>query len=234
MENVLHFEELDSTQSYLTHCAHQLNHGTVVCAERQTSGRGRYERKWLSNPGGLYFSVLLKPVKTDFLPNLTQLMALAVCRALEDLNLSPSLKWPNDVQVDRRKICGILSEALFMPTHATAVILGVGINVSQEGLNTLDQPATSLKELGVQADKNALLASVLAYFWQDYDGLVARGFEVLRPEYVRRFAALGKPVSVRNGTQTVPGIAEDISPRGTLLLRTAHDLKEIYIGDVIV
>jgi len=234
MEHVLYFEELDSTQTYLSQHANQLPHGTIVCANRQTSGRGRYGRTWISAPGGLYFSVLLKPVKTDFLPNLTQLMALSVCRALEDFNLSAVLKWPNDVQVNGQKICGILSEALFNAAHNGTVILGVGINVSQQGLEKIDQPATSLKELGVSADKTALLAGVFRYFWEEYDALLARGFEVLRPEYIRRFAALGKPISVRNGTQTVLGIAEDVSSRGTLLLRTEKRLEEIYIGDVIV
>ena len=234
MENVLFFEELDSTQTYLAKHAAHLTHGTVVCAERQTAGRGRYERTWVSAPGGLYFSVLLKPVKTDFLPNLTQLMALSVCRALEDLNLTPALKWPNDVQVNGQKICGILSEALFNAAHNGTVILGVGINISQQGLEKIDQPATSLKGLGIAADKTALLAGVFRYFWEEYDALLARGFEVLRPDYIRRFAALGKPISVRNGTQTILGIAEDVSSRGTLMLRTEKRLEEIYIGDVIV
>ncbi len=234
MENLLYFEELDSTQTYLKQRINQFNHGTIVCAERQTAGRGRYDRKWISNPGGLYFSVLLKPVKTNFLSNLTQLMALSVCQALEDLNISPSLKWPNDVQVNGQKICGILSEAVFSDSSNAAVILGVGINISQEGLEKIDQPATSLKEQGAQTDKRVLLCKVLNYFWKDYDNLLIRGFEMIRPEYLRRFATLGKQISVRNGTQTTVGIAEDVSPRGTLLLRTETLLKEIYIGDVII
>ena len=234
MENLLYFEELDSTQTYLKQHANQFNHGTIVCAERQTAGRGRYDRKWVSNPGGLYFSVLLKSVKTDFLPNLTQLMALSVCRTLEELGIATTLKWPNDVQVNGQKICGILSEAIFNKESCTTVILGVGINVAQEGLDKVGQPAISLKELGVITDKKTLLQSVLNYFWQGYNTLLARGFESIRPQYIRRFAALGKPVSVRNGTQTISGTAEDISPRGTLLLRSEGQLKEIYIGDVIV
>lgn len=234
MENLVYFEELDSTQTYLKQHASELTHATVVCAERQTAGRGRYDRKWISNPGGLYFSVLLKSVQTDFLPNLTQLMALSVCHALEDLELSPALKWPNDVQVNGQKICGILSEAIFDKGPQATVVLGVGINISQEGLDHVGQPATSLKQLGISTNKQTLLKSVLTYFWQNYEDLLTRGFETIRPAYLRRFAALGKPVSVRNGTQTISGTAEDISPRGTLLLRTEKILKEIYIGDVIV
>ena len=234
MENLLYFEELDSTQTYLKEHANKLSHATVVCAERQTAGRGRYNRKWVSNPGGLYFSILLKPVKTDFLANLTQLMALSVCQALEDLTLSPSLKWPNDVLVNGQKICGILSEARFDAAAHSTVFLGVGINISQKGLEKVDQPATSMQELGVRADKQVLLSNVLNYFWKEYNALLTQGFKSIRPAYLRRFAALGKPISVRNGAQTILGIAEDISARGTLLLRTEKRLEEIYIGDVIV
>ena len=234
MENVQYVDEVDSTQTYLKQHAENLPHQTVLCAQRQTAGRGRYDRTWVSNPGGLYFSVLLKPVKTDFLPNLTQLMALSVCRALEELGITPTLKWPNDVQVNGQKICGILSEAIFNKESYATVILGVGINVEQEGLDKVGQPATSLKELSASTDKKALLQSVLTHFWQGYDALVAHGFESIRPQYLHRFAALGKPISVRNGTQTISGTAEDISPRGTLLLRSEGQLKEIYIGDVIV
>ena len=233
MEHWLYFDELDSTQTYLKKHAHTLPHRTVVCAARQTAGRGRYERKWISADGGLYFSVLLKPTQTDFLPNLTQLMALCVCRALEDLGLTPVLKWPNDVQVNGQKICGILSEALF-EGRACEVMLGVGINVAQEGLDRVDQPATSLKAQGVAVDTRTLLRSVLSYFWQGYEDVIARGFETIRAAYVKRFAALGKQVSVHNQTQTIFGTAEDISPRGTLLLRSEGQLKEIYIGDVMV
>ncbi len=234
MENLLYFEELDSTQTYLKQQAATLPHATVVCAERQTAGRGRYDRKWISRPGGLYFSVLVKPVKTDFLPNLTQLMALSVCHALEDLDLTPTLKWPNDVQINGQKICGILSEAMFAKNKSCSLVLGVGINISQDGLDQIDQPATSLKEMGATADKLVLLSNVLTYFWNHYETLISCGFEGIRPEYLRRFAALGKEISIRNGTQTILGTAEDISSRGTLLLRSAGQLKEIYIGDVIV
>ena len=233
MEHLQYFDELDSTQTYLKEHAKTLPHQTVVCAGRQTAGRGRYERTWVSAEGGLYFSVLLKPAKTDFLPNLTQLMALSVCRTLEDLGLTPALKWPNDVQVNGQKICGILSEALFNGPTCN-VVLGVGINVAQEGLANVGQPATSLKAQGVEIAPRVLLERVLGYFWQDYDALLCRGFEAIRAAYVHRFAALGKVICVHNDTQTISGTAEDISSRGTLLLRSAGQLKEIYIGDVLL
>ena len=234
MTHLLHVDEVDSTQNYLKAQFVGLAHGTVVQADRQTAGRGRYDRTWVSNDGGLYFSVLLIPTKTDFLPNLTQLMALSICRGLEMLGVHPNLKWPNDVQVDGRKIAGILSETIFTAGKLQAVILGVGINIEQDGLSHVGQPATSLKYLHVQTDKIALLHTIMDLFWRDYNALISTGFETLREDYVKRFPALGKEVTVRNGDKTICGIAEDISPRGTLLLQTPQGQEEIYIGDLMV
>ena len=234
MTHLLHVSEVDSTQNYLKAQFVGLAHGTVVQADIQTAGRGRYDRTWVSHEGGLYFSVLLKPTKTDFLPNLTQLMALSVCRGLEMLGVHPNLKWPNDVQVDGRKICGILSETVFAANKLQAVIMGVGINIEQEGLTHVGQPATSLKYLHIATDKIALLHTIMDFFWRDYDALISRGFESLREDYLKRFPAIGKEVTVKNADKQICGIAQDISPRGTLLLQTPQGQQEIYIGDLMV
>lgn len=234
MSNLLHLEEVDSTNTYLKIRQGSLPHGTVVYADRQTAGRGRYDRRWVSDTGGLYFSVLLKPPYNPFLPNLTQLMALSICYALEELGLQPAVKWPNDVQVTGRKISGILSEAVFDRAAFRAVVLGVGINMSQDGLDKIDQPATSLQALGIQAHRTALLTRVLYFFWRDYPALCEKGFETIHPAYVKRFAALGKEVSVQDGNKRISGLATGVSPRGTLLLQTAQGLNEIYIGDLKV
>ena len=98
MSNILYFETLDSTQTYLKEHVNELDDKTVVTTETQTAGRGRFDRQWVSQPGGLYFSVLLKPTKIDFLANVTQLMALCVCQAAEQYA----------VQIDRRLRKGAL------------------------------------------------------------------------------------------------------------------------------
>ena len=233
MSRLLHIEEIDSTNTYLKKQQAALPHGTVVYADRQTAGRGRYGRVWVSQNGGLYFSVLLKPPYNPFLSNLTQLMAVSVCQALGQAGVCPTLKWPNDVQVNGRKICGILSEAVFDKNTFQAVVLGVGLNICQDGLDQVGQPATSLKALGVQTARETVLQNILRFFWQGYPALCEKGFETIRTEYTKRFAALGKEISVRDGDQTIFGLAEGLSPRGTLLLRTAQGPKEIYIGDVL-
>ena len=126
MAHIIHFDEIDSTNTYLKNNCPQLADGTVVCADRQTAGRGRFDRKWISQDGGLYFSVLVKPQRTDFLPNFTQLMAVCVCTAAEELGAKAWLKWPNDVLANGKKLCGILSEAVVTSSGIEGVVIGVG------------------------------------------------------------------------------------------------------------
>lgn len=234
MEHLLHFDELDSTNSYLKKTQENLPHGTVVTSARQTAGRGRYSRIWESERGGLYFSVLLKPTKTDFLPNLTQLMSVCVCRTLESFGLLVQIKWPNDVLVNGQKICGILSEAVSREGRIQAVVLGVGLNVGQSNLASISQPAVSLRELGIQAETNVLLKKILDFFWRDYPVLLEKGFPFIASAYKERFGALGKEVTVQNGNETLFGMVEDLSPRGALLLRTGQHLQELFTGDLMV
>lgn len=234
MERILSFDELDSTNTYLkTHCT-EWPDKTVVTAERQTAGRGRYDRKWVSQAGGLYFSVLIKPQSTDFLPNFTQLMALCVCNAAKKLGANAWLKWPNDVLADGKKLCGILSEAVLAGGKVEGLVIGVGVNVAQEDLSHVGQPAVSLKELGISVNKTDFLRQVLALFWQGYPALQTRGFAAIKDEYKKNFAYLGKQISVKDGEKTLFGTVEDVSPAGTLLLSTANGPEEIYIGDLIV
>lgn len=234
MSNILYFETLDSTQSYLKEHFTQLDDKTVVVAGTQTAGRGRFDRRWISQPGGLYFSVLLKPAKTDFLANITQLMALSICQTAEKYGIAPNLKWPNDVQVSGKKLCGILSEAVAQDGKIACLALGVGVNIAQKDLSHVGQPAVSLRELGINIAKEDFLQAVLDLFFQSYQAVVAEGFSVICPAYKERFPFLGKQIAVKNGTSAVTGIAQDLSPRGTLLLQTQNGPQEILIGDLIV
>ncbi len=234
MAHIIHFDEIDSTNTYLKNNCPQLADGTVVCADRQTAGRGRFDRKWISQDGGLYFSVLVKPQRTDFLPNFTQLMAVCVCTAAEELGAKAWLKWPNDVLANGKKLCGILSEAVVTSSGIEGVVIGVGVNVAQENLSHVGQPAISLKELGIDISKQDFLQKVLTLFWRDYPAVVQSGFGIIRQAYEQRFPYIGKQISVKNGAAPVSGTVKGVSPRGTLLLNTAQGPEEIYIGDLIV
>ena len=234
MSNIVYFETLDSTQTHLKQHFNELADQTVVTTDTQTAGRGRFDRRWVSEPGGLYFSILLKPQKTDFLANLTQLLALCVCQAAEQYAVQPNLKWPNDVQVAGKKLCGILSEAITQNGRVAGLVMGAGVNVAQKDLSHVGQPAVSLRELGVHVAKEDFMQNVLDLFFQSYPAVVAEGFSVIRPAYKERFPFLGKQISIKNGTAAVTGIAQDLSPRGTLMLSTPGATQEILIGDLLV
>ena len=234
MGSIIHLEEIDSTNNYLKERCSSLPHGTIVTAGRQTAGRGRFNRKWESQEGGLYFSVLIKPQQTDFWPNFTQLMGLSLCRAIERLYSHTYLKWPNDVLADGKKLCGILSEGVLSGGRLEGMIIGTGVNVGQKTLPDVGQPATSLYMLGVQADKNRLLRDIMQYFWQDYPAVETQGFAAICEPYKKRFPFIGKDITVKNGEKPLFGTVQNVSLRGTLLLATAEGPEEIYIGDLIV
>lgn len=234
MSNIVYFKTLDSTQTYLKQHFNELPDQTVVTAATQTAGRGRFDRRWISEPGGLYFSILLKPQQIDFLANLTQLLALCVCQAAEHYALQPNLKWPNDVQVAGKKLCGILSEVITQNGQVSGLAIGAGVNIAQKDLSHVGQPAVSLYELGVQVAKEDFLQHILDLFFQSYPAVAEEGFGVIRPAYKERFPFLGKQIAVKNGSSAVSGIAHDLSPRGTLLLTTKGATQEILIGDLLV
>lgn len=234
MENILHFSELDSTNTYLKNNYSVLADGTVVTADTQTAGRGRFDRRWISQEGGLYFSVLLKPSKTDFIANFTQLMALSVCRAAEDLGIRATIKWPNDVLVDGKKLCGILSEVVAQGDKIACVVVGCGVNVAQKDVSFVGQPAVSLANLGVEIFSQTFLKNILNYFWQDYSSVEEKGFAALRAAYLARFAYIGKTICIKNGTKNISGVATGVSDSGALLIDGGNGPEEILIGDVMI
>ena len=233
MAKIIHLAQVNSTQTYLKEHFSQLPDQTIVYADTQTAGRGRYNRQWISQEGGLYFSVLLKPAQTRFLANLTQLMAVSVCRAAEKYGVKANLKWPNDVQVNGQKLCGMLSEAVPVKNKIAALIIGVGVNIAQADLSQVGQPAVSLKALGVAVEKETFLHEIMQFFWREYPAVTAGGFSTIQDEFIKRFPFIGQSISVRNGAQTLHGAVTGVSAKGTLLLTTAAGEQEIYIGDVI-
>lgn len=231
---ILRFDELDSTNAYAKRNCSLLADKTVIIAHQQTAGRGRLDRKWVSQEGGLYFSLVLKPQTTGFLPNLTQLMALCVCQVLRSLGAEAVLKWPNDVLVNGQKICGILSEAIFTQAGFEGVILGVGLNVAQTDLSQAGQPAVSLHMLGISVTRDFLFSAITTCFFDKYNAVLQNGFEIIRADYLALFPYLGQTVTIKNGAQNTVGVAEKISPEGHLVLQTPEGFIEISIGDMMV
>lgn len=140
---------IDSTNRELLENTEKYEHGSVLCAQKQSSGRGRHKREWKSEKGGLYFSVLLKDIKNinDIYP-FVLLSALAVIRSISFfVTHGIAIKWPNDIYINHRKVCGILAESNSQGNkHHLVIGLGVNVNNSVAHLEGLRHPAVSLKE----------------------------------------------------------------------------------------
>lgn len=237
------FRETTSTNDVLEKLASAgVQEGSVVFAEAQTAGRGRLGRKWLSPPyRGLWFSVLLRP---DLRPlettRLTILAATALARAIRlETNLTPQIKWPNDLLLDGRKVAGILTELRAEIDRVKHVIIGIGVDVnltSNEFPAELRKTATSIRiESGAKADRAALAAAILRELDADYHRLRLGRFEAIADEWEKLCTTLGHAVTIRLGPRTIQGVAESLDNDGALLIRTQHGrLERVTGGDVTV
>ena len=211
--------------------------GTVVWAREQTAGKGRRGRTWISEPGNLYCSLLLRP---DFpagpAAQLGFVAANAVLRTVAaelPRGVRVSCKWPNDVMVGGRKTAGILLEA----GAATAerldwLVVGVGVNIASHP-PMVEFPATSLHAEGAEGVSEK---DVLTTFCQCFDeGLRTwreAGFAATRQAWLERAEGLGEPVTVRLERETLDGIFHDLDEAGALVLRRNGEERRITAGDV--
>jgi BirA family biotin operon repressor/biotin-[acetyl-CoA-carboxylase] ligase len=219
---------VDSTQTV----AHRLvaegaGEGTLVIAEEQTAGRGRRGRSWHSPRGkGIWMSLVLKPDLPLYrTPQLTLLAAVAACRALrQETGVPVGIKWPNDLLVQGRKICGILLESQTEDHQLRYVVAGFGVSVNLEAGDyppELRDKATSLLiESGKRQDRTACIAAILNEFERLYESYLQSGFEPIRTLWEALSVTLGSRVRIEQSAGTVEGLAEGLDESGALLVRT--------------
>ena len=240
---IIEFAELESTNRHASAHLRELADGDVIQAATQTAGHGRLQRRWLSHvPGNLCISLVLKPrhAAPAALPlaNLSQLLALGVCRVLDAHGAPATIKWPNDVLVDGRKIAGLLAETVFQGASGlVGMVLGLGVNLNlaAEMLETIDQPATSLSVVtGKPVEVAAFRDAVLRDFFTACDEFLVSGFGMIREAYLARCRFLGTAVEIRRG-QDAPlrGVAQGLTPDGALELMTADGVvRRVDLGEM--
>ncbi len=194
--------------------------GTVIIAEDQTAARGRFERRWVSPPGeNLYFSVVLKPA-LDQLPYANMAAALAVARAVSSIGgLRPTIKWPNDVRINDRKLSGILVEAELESREVPFAVVGVGLNVNFDPSRYPEIAATATsiyRETGKRTDRTLVLRTVLEHLDDLYGG-VKNGLS-LTADWAAMLDTLGRDVEVRWKDSVVKGRADSVDDQGSLVL----------------
>lgn len=235
------YESTDSTNLRAQEIAERDGEdGTVLIAEEQTSGKGRLGRQWTSPPGvNLYASLLLRPAIPPLdAPKLTFVAALAVVEAIAALTgLQATVKWPNDVLLNGRKLAGVLSEMRAESDRVHYVILGVGVNLNMSQKQfpaDLRYPATSLLlESGKPVSRSDFVRSFLERFEHHYFRFMQEGFDVIRPDWDRLCDLVGQRVRVDMEKESLAGEAIGLDEDGSLLVRTDDGrMQNIYAGDV--
>jgi BirA family biotin operon repressor/biotin-[acetyl-CoA-carboxylase] ligase len=214
--------------------------GSVVVAEEQTRGRGRVGRSWLSPRGGLWFSLILRPsIAPQEAPRITLIFGAAVAKTLRRLyHVDANIKWPNDVLIREKKVCGILTEVEAELDVLTFLVAGVGINAnnSTEAFpEEIREGATSLKEeLGRSVDRNELLAELLNEFERSYEVFLKSGRGSLMIDWQDLCSTLGRRVRILTPRATIEGEAVGIDEEGALLVRTREgERRRVLYGECI-
>ncbi len=217
------YAKLDSTNAFLKqHCANLPDY-SVIWADEQTHGKGRFTRIWNSGPGqDLTFSLLLPltSLEQKRRQNITQITALSIAQLLEGHGLKPSVKWPNDVLIQRKKISGILCEVIKTDERVFGVLgIGMNINSTEKFLSNIGLPATSLRcELGYKVVRQDLLKKLLEIIINCFNVLCRTGFTRNRQEIKKRLAFVNEPIIITDVKQdTYSGKIIDLNDDGTLL-----------------
>lgn len=237
--NLIVYDTVDSTNNVVRVMAFEkAEEGSVVIAHEQTLARGRRGKGWVSLKGeGLWMSVLLKPtIGPNDAPKITLVAGLSVCQALRELGFNADIKWPNDIIISGKKVCGILTEMSAQMDYVEFVVVGIGINVNNEKFQgELENVAISLKMVSGQEIKRSVVgAHVLNRLEKNYSIYLNNGFLGLKDEYEKNCITLMKDVEVL-GKESFKGRAVALTDEGELIVRKeTGEETVVFSGDVSV
>jgi len=242
-KELLFFDEVDSTNDVAMQSgAKGLAEGLVVLSEGQYHGKGRMGRTWVSPKNvNLYISILLRPdISPQYAPVMTMMSAISTARAIKEVTgLETTIKWPNDILIDRKKVSGILTEMNAEQERINYIVAGIGINVNmkkQDFPEDLRMPATSLSEcLGKRVDRMNLLFTLIKILEQDYEELKKDGIMSIFRKWRKGCDILNRRIKVSLPGEEITGVAEDFTPEGGLVMRLdGREKRIIYAGDVLI
>ena len=235
--NIIKFKKLPSTNKWALEQINELDDKTIIIADTQTSGHGRFQRSWESNnPENLYLTFVLKPEKTNNIANLTQYLSLVLAEILKSTyKIDARIKWPNDVRINKAKIAGILCEST-IKKGKTALALGIGVNLnmSEEELSQINQKACSLNILtGQKIDKNEFANILCSEFFKNYDEFLQNGFPSIKKCYEKYAEFLNKTILLSNGKEKEELKTLKLTDTGSLIVLDKNGFeKEILSGDI--
>jgi BirA family transcriptional regulator, biotin operon repressor / biotin---[acetyl-CoA-carboxylase] ligase len=234
---IYRFSELESTNLYLKENALEYDNFSVILADTQIAGRGRFDRKWVSRGSrGLTFSVKipLTMIPVENWCNVTQLMALSIRELLEKQGVSSLIRWPNDIIVGTAKICGILAETVTIK-EKSSIVLGTGINIneSRDDFTGLDREATSLAILtGREYDTYPVLKDLLLIFATLLTEAAVSGFGPFISRVDTHLYRPQTPVKVVGGDTEYIGTIRGLNAQGRILLDTVNGTVEVLSGEI--
>ena len=243
-KRVYYFEEIDSTQNFAEQIAtNKKENGTIIIAEKQTSGRGRLERKWTSPKGGIWFSLIIHPQFDVSSSTLIPIAGgVALSKAIKSvLDLDTSVKWPNDITLKGKKVAGMLVDASFQANNIDYLILGIGINfdVDTKKLEKrlMKSPnfygVNSLRRKNDKTPPKLLLKEFLIQFEKSLSQINKGEKSKIVKEWIKRTDSIGKKIIINTANGKIRGIAQGIDYDGALKLKTSKGIKKIFVGDVV-
>jgi len=221
-------ETVDSTNARARELADEGGTNLVVLADQQTGGRGRLDRSWSSPSGGVWLSILVRPdVPPTRAPLFTLAAAVATARAVREVGVDASIKWPNDILLDGRKLAGILTEMEGEADRVSWLVVGIGVNANVDAAALPgDQPVATLREAVGDVDRRTVTQTLL----EEFHSLTEDPDAVL-PAWRDLSSTLGRRVRIDTGGEQIVGDAVDVTDPGTLVVDTGDGRREVSAGD---
>ncbi|MBN4048987.1 biotin--[acetyl-CoA-carboxylase] ligase [archaeon AH-315-M20] len=228
------FKTLDSTNNKAKEFANKELYNLVVIAEKQTKGKGRFKRKWSSDLGGLYMTIVLRVKNIDKIKYLTFIAAISVARTINKLaKLNSKVKWPNDVLVDEKKICGILTETI--SGKENYALVGIGVNVNQQKFpkNIINKSISLFLRINKKFNIEKISKLIIKEFNNLYQYYKNENYKKILEIWKKNSHTLGKEVKAKTLSGTFAGKAVGVDKNCNLILRLKNGkIKKIIEGDI--
>jgi len=233
---IRYFKTIDSTNIFAKKLINdRVQEGFVVVADIQEKGRGRKDRSWSSPSGGLWFSVVLYPnIPSQSAMLITMAFSVSIVQAIENVTgLNSGIKWPNDLLIDNKKVCGVLTELDAEIDRVNYAVVGVGLNVNNKLERGLGKSALTLsKKFGRDVSRVNLFRVILEKLDENYSKLKSGDYDYIRNLWFSYANIIGKKVEVTRENDTITGTVSNVDETGSLIIKTSGGDVRILTGDV--
>lgn len=238
-QQIHYFNELESTNITAKELAYGADDGTVVIAEVQKKGRGRLGREWLSPHGGIWISIILKPtISLTHVSRLTLVAGVAIAKSMRKLGVDARIKWPNDILIGDKKVCGILTEVNAEIEQVDYIVIGIGINANvdmNDLIGDVKNIATTLwSEIGKPIDRVSFIQDLLFDIEQEYIKFMTQSFSGILDEWTSLSDTIGRQITIMTPYNIVEGKAVGITDDGALVIKNSDGRREDIMAGLCI